>query len=27
MACAIHMVDAEGKEVGETATGLNIRFR
>jgi hydrogenase large subunit len=27
MACAIHMVDAEGKEVGETATGLNICFR
>jgi hydrogenase large subunit len=27
MACAIHMVDAEGTEVGETATGLNICFR
>ena len=27
MACAIHMVDAEGKEVGETATGLSICYR
>jgi hydrogenase large subunit len=27
MACAIHMVDAEGTEVGETATGLNICFK
>jgi hydrogenase large subunit len=27
MACAIHMVDATGKEVSETATGLNICFR
>ena len=27
MACAIHMVDAEGTQVGETATGLNICFR
>jgi len=27
MACAIHMIDAEGKEVGETATGLDICFR
>ncbi len=24
MACAIHMVDAEGNEVGEVATGLNV---
>lgn len=27
MACAIHMVDAEGKLLGETAVGLNIYFR
>jgi hydrogenase large subunit len=27
MACAIHMVDAEGTKVGETATGLDICFR
>lgn len=27
MACAIHMVDAQGKEVGETATGLSICYR
>jgi len=27
MACAIHMVDAEGTQVGETATGLDICFR
>ena len=27
MACAIHMVDAEGIQVGETATGLDICFR
>lgn len=24
MACAIHMVDAEGKDLGEVATGLNV---
>jgi hydrogenase large subunit len=24
MACAIHMVDAEGKDLGETATGLSV---
>ncbi len=24
MACAIHMVDAEGNEIGEVATGLNV---
>jgi hydrogenase large subunit len=27
MACAIHMVDAEGIHIGETATGLNVCFR
>ena len=27
MACAIHLIDAQGHEVGETATGLNITYR
>jgi hydrogenase large subunit len=27
MACAIHMVDADGRKVGETASGLSINFR
>jgi hydrogenase large subunit len=27
MACAIHMIDAEGEMVGETATGLDLCFR
>ena len=27
MACAIHMIDADGNKVGETATGLDICFR
>jgi hydrogenase large subunit len=27
MACAIHLIDAEGNQVGETATGLNICYR
>ena len=27
MACAIHMIDANGDKVSETATGLNICFR
>lgn len=27
MACAIHMVDIEGRTVGETATGLDLCFR
>ncbi len=26
MACAIHMVDADGKDLGEVATGLNVCF-
>lgn len=26
MACAIHMVDADGKHLGEVATGLNVRL-
>jgi Ni,Fe-hydrogenase I large subunit len=24
MACAIHMIDADGNDLGETATGLNV---
>ena len=27
MACAIHLIDAAGGELGETATGLDIRWR
>ena len=27
MACAIHMIDANGEKVSETATGLDICFR
>ncbi len=27
MACAIHLIDAEGNKVGETATGLSICYR
>jgi hydrogenase large subunit len=26
MACAIHMVDAEGKDLGEVGSGLNVSF-
>jgi len=27
MACAIHMVDVDGNEVGEVATGLSVSVK